>query len=68
VSPSGPGRGRILTDLTVVLNREVTAVDVNRAFEEAAGSSLSGVLRYSTDPLVSRDIIGDPRPACSILA
>jgi glyceraldehyde 3-phosphate dehydrogenase len=49
-----------LTDLTVVLNREVTAVDVNRAFEEAAGSSLSGVLRYSTDPLVSRDIIGDP--------
>jgi glyceraldehyde 3-phosphate dehydrogenase len=43
-----------------VLNREVTAVDVNRAFEEAAGSSLSGVLRYSTDPLVSRDIIGDP--------
>jgi glyceraldehyde 3-phosphate dehydrogenase len=49
-----------LTDLTVVLNREVTAADVNRAFEEAAGSSLSGVLRYSTDPLVSRDIIGDP--------
>jgi glyceraldehyde 3-phosphate dehydrogenase len=49
-----------LTDLTAVLNREVTAADVNRAFEEAAGSSsLSGVLRYSTDPLVSRDIIGD---------
>ena len=49
-----------LTDLTALLHSEVSADDVNRAFEEAAGSSLSGVLRYSTDPLVSRDIIGDP--------
>ena len=30
------------------------------AFEQAAGNSLAGVLSYSTDPLVSRDIIGDP--------
>jgi glyceraldehyde 3-phosphate dehydrogenase len=49
-----------LTDLTAVLGREVTAGEVNRAFEEAAGGSMSGVLKYSTDPLVSRDIIGDP--------
>ncbi|HEY5352019.1 MAG TPA: type I glyceraldehyde-3-phosphate dehydrogenase [Streptosporangiaceae bacterium] len=49
-----------LTDLTVVLDREVTAGEVNRAFEQAASGSLSGVLKYSTDPLVSRDIIGDP--------
>src|SRR5262249_48716077 len=32
---------------------------VNGAFERAAGGSLAGVLRYSTYPLVSRDIIGD---------
>jgi glyceraldehyde 3-phosphate dehydrogenase len=49
-----------LTDLAAVLAREVTAEEVNAAFEEAAGGALGGVLRYSTDPLVSRDIIGDP--------
>ena len=36
-----------------------TAQEVNDAFERAAGGSLAGVLRYSTYPLVSRDIIGD---------
>ena len=49
-----------LTDLTAVLGRDVTPADVNRAFEQAASGSLSGVLHYSTDPLVSRDIVGDP--------
>ena len=49
-----------LTDLTAVLGRDVSPADVNHAFEQAAGGSLSGVLHYSTDPLVSRDIIGDP--------
>ena len=49
-----------LTDLTAVLGRDVTAAEVNSAFERAAGNGLAGVLRYSTAPLVSRDIIGDP--------
>jgi glyceraldehyde 3-phosphate dehydrogenase len=49
-----------LTDLTAVLARDVTVEEVNSAFEQAAGNSLAGVLSYSTDPLVSRDIIGDP--------
>jgi glyceraldehyde 3-phosphate dehydrogenase len=50
-----------LTDLAAVLSRDVTADEVNEAFA-AAGSAgpLAGILRYSTDPLVSRDIIGDP--------
>jgi glyceraldehyde 3-phosphate dehydrogenase len=48
-----------LTDLTVVLGQEVTAEAVNEAFAAAAAGSLAGILRYSTDPLVSRDIIGD---------
>jgi glyceraldehyde 3-phosphate dehydrogenase len=51
-----------LTDLAVVVSRDVTAEEVNRAFAAAAfdpKSSLGTVLRYSTDPLVSRDIIGD---------
>ena len=48
-----------LTDLAAVLRQEVTAEQVNDAFERAAHGSLAGVLRYSTYPLVSRDIIGD---------
>jgi glyceraldehyde 3-phosphate dehydrogenase (phosphorylating) len=49
-----------LTDLTAVLARDVTAVEVNEAFRAAAGGPLAGIVRYSTDPLVSRDIVGDP--------
>ncbi len=49
-----------LTDLTTVLRREVTADEVNDAFRKAADGPLAGILRYSTDPLVSRDIVGDP--------
>jgi glyceraldehyde 3-phosphate dehydrogenase len=49
-----------LTDLTAVLGRDVTAGQVNDAFRQAAEGPLAGILRYSTDPLVSRDIIGDP--------
>jgi glyceraldehyde 3-phosphate dehydrogenase len=49
-----------LTDLTVLLGRDVTAHEVNEAFRQAAEGHLAGVLRYSTDALVSRDIIGDP--------
>jgi glyceraldehyde 3-phosphate dehydrogenase len=48
-----------LTDLAVVLSREVTAEAVNEAFEAAAAGPLRGILRFSSDPIVSRDIIGD---------
>jgi glyceraldehyde 3-phosphate dehydrogenase (phosphorylating) len=49
-----------LTDLTAVVGREVTAEQVNDAFRQAADGPLAGILSYSTYPLVSRDIIGDP--------
>jgi len=49
-----------LTDLTAVVGRDVTAEQVNDAFRQAADGPLAGVLTYSTYPLVSRDIIGDP--------
>src|SRR6266704_4585776 len=48
-----------LTDLAVVLGREATAADVNEAFAAAASGPMAGILRYSTDPIVSRDVIGD---------
>jgi glyceraldehyde 3-phosphate dehydrogenase len=49
-----------LTDLTALLSRDVTAAEVNSAFQRAAAGELAGILDYSTDPLVSRDIIGQP--------
>jgi glyceraldehyde 3-phosphate dehydrogenase len=49
-----------LTDLAAVLSVRVTAEEINQAFRRAAESELAGILRYSTDPVVSRDIIGDP--------
>jgi len=49
-----------LTDLAAVLTCEVAADQVNDAFAAAAAIPLAGVLRYCTDPIVSRDVVGDP--------
>ena len=49
-----------LTDLTAMLGRDVTAAEINAAFEQTAAGNMAGILHYSTDPLVSRDIIGNP--------
>jgi glyceraldehyde 3-phosphate dehydrogenase len=49
-----------LTDLTAVLARGATADEVNDEFARAAAGPMAGILSYSTDPLVSRDIVGDP--------
>jgi glyceraldehyde 3-phosphate dehydrogenase len=49
-----------LTDLTAVLERDATPAEVNSAFERTAAGPMAGILRYSTDPLVSRDVVGDP--------
>ncbi|MGC5566470.1 type I glyceraldehyde-3-phosphate dehydrogenase [Streptomyces sp. FR-108] len=49
-----------LTDLTLVLDRAVSAEEVNTAFREAADGPLHGILRVSDAPIVSRDVIGDP--------
>jgi glyceraldehyde 3-phosphate dehydrogenase len=49
-----------VTDLTAVVDQDVTIEDVNEAFYEAANGELEGILAYSDDPIVSRDIIHDP--------
>jgi glyceraldehyde 3-phosphate dehydrogenase len=49
-----------ITDLAVVLGREATAEEINDAFKRAADGPFKGIIRYSTDPIVSRDIVGDP--------
>jgi glyceraldehyde 3-phosphate dehydrogenase len=49
-----------LVDLGVLLERDVDGAEVNAAFEAAGeAGSLAGRLRYSTDPLVSTDVIGN---------
>lgn len=47
-----------VTDLTVELNSEVSAADINAAIKEAADSYLEGILEYTEDPIVSADIVG----------
>jgi glyceraldehyde 3-phosphate dehydrogenase len=48
------------TDLVAVLDREVTRDQVNEAFAAAADSgSLTGILKYTDDPIVSSDIVGN---------
>ena len=48
-----------LTDLAVVLSRDTTVEEINDAYRQAAEGPLQGIIRYSTDPIVSRDIVGD---------
>ncbi|MDJ0976405.1 MAG: type I glyceraldehyde-3-phosphate dehydrogenase [Planctomycetota bacterium] len=49
-----------IVDLTVILDREVTKEEVNEAMKAAAEGPMKGIIKYSTDPIVSSDIIGDP--------
>lgn len=47
------------TDLTVELAKEVTAEEINAAMKAAADGPLKGILEYTTDPIVSADIVGN---------
>lgn len=47
-----------IVDLVAELGRAVTREEVNRAFEDAARTSLKGILAVSYEPLVSIDYIG----------
>ncbi|MBQ6268526.1 MAG: type I glyceraldehyde-3-phosphate dehydrogenase [Bacteroidetes bacterium] len=49
-----------ITDFTAVLKTEVTKEDINNAMKEASETYLKGIMEYSTDPLVSTDILGNP--------
>jgi len=48
-----------LTDLTAILNKDVTKEQINEAFEKASKNELKGVLEYTSDSLVSVDIVGN---------
>ena len=50
-----------ITDLTIDTSREVTLEEVQKAFREASDKGpYKGVLRYTEEPIVSSDIVGDP--------
>ena len=50
-----------VSDFVVEVERDITRNEVNAAFAQYAEKELAGVLGVSEDPLVSTDIIGDPR-------
>ena len=50
-----------VVDFTAILKKEASVAEINAAFKKAAASGpLKGVLRYTEDPIVSSDIVGDP--------
>ncbi|MFZ1382708.1 MAG: type I glyceraldehyde-3-phosphate dehydrogenase [Scrofimicrobium sp.] len=49
-----------VTDLSFVSSKPVTVEEVNAAVKAAAEGPMKGVLKYSEEPLVSKDIEGDP--------
>jgi glyceraldehyde 3-phosphate dehydrogenase len=49
-----------ITDLTALVDKEVTDQQVIDAFKDAAAGDLKSVLQYSEDELVSTDIVGNP--------
>ena len=49
-----------LTDITCIVNNAVSEEEVNRAFQQAASAGMSNILQYTSDPIVSVDIVGNP--------
>jgi glyceraldehyde 3-phosphate dehydrogenase len=49
-----------LSDVTLLLKRDVSVDEVNAAIEKAAAGPLKGIVLYNEYPIVSSDIVGDP--------
>lgn len=49
-----------LVDLTAELSKNVSKEEVNSAMKKAAETHLKGILEYSTEPIVSGDVVGNP--------
>ncbi len=49
-----------VTDLSVILEKAATKEEINAAMKAAAEGEMKGILEYSTDPIVSSDIVGNP--------
>ncbi|MGB0176748.1 MAG: type I glyceraldehyde-3-phosphate dehydrogenase [Owenweeksia sp.] len=50
-----------LTDMTVTVKQKTTVEEINQAFKRASEEGpFKGYLGYTSDPIVSRDVIGSP--------
>lgn len=49
-----------LTDITCVLKKRASVVEINAAFKKAAAGALKSILEYTEDPIVSIDCVGNP--------
>jgi len=49
-----------ITDLTLETKATVTVEQINEAYKNAAEGELKGILKYTDEPIVSSDIVGDP--------
>jgi glyceraldehyde 3-phosphate dehydrogenase len=49
-----------IVDLVCELSKNVTKEDINKAMKEAASGKMKRILRYTEDPIVSTDVIGNP--------
>ncbi|GAA5532558.1 type I glyceraldehyde-3-phosphate dehydrogenase [Deinococcus aluminii] len=52
-----------ISDVVVILGRDVTADEVNAVFREAADGKYKNIIKYTEDPIVLADIVGDPHSA-----
>lgn len=49
-----------LTDITCVLSKIPTVIEINAAFKKSSQTHLKGILEYTEDPIVGVDVIGNP--------
>ena len=49
-----------MTDFSAVLSKEATVKEINAAYKAAAEGPLKGILSYTEDLIVLKDIVGDP--------
>ncbi|MFQ6123050.1 MAG: type I glyceraldehyde-3-phosphate dehydrogenase [Candidatus Heimdallarchaeota archaeon] len=52
-----------LVDLVVLLDQPTNVEEINSTFEEAARTSMKGIIEYQSEPLVSIDFNGNPYSA-----
>lgn len=48
-----------LTDITCIVRDPKTPAEINAAFKKAAEGKLRGIVEYTEDPIVSKDIVGN---------
>jgi glyceraldehyde 3-phosphate dehydrogenase len=49
-----------ITDFVAVVKNPKSVEEINAAFKKASEKELNGIMAYTEEPIVSRDIVGDP--------